>query len=625
MSINTNKIKYRPEIDGLRAIAVLSVVLYHAGLAPAAGFVGVDVFFVISGYLITALLHKEWLESGRINLVSFYARRMRRIFPALVLVVTSTVVASTILLSPYGEVRQLTQSAAASLLFVSNIFFEITSGGYFDGDSGQIPLLHIWSLAVEEQFYLLWPLLLIIIFRLRSRLLVPVIAALMAGSFLLAEVLMYNSPETAFYQMPARFWELAIGGLVALRPADKTAYGRTVACAGLALLLAAINIPTPHFPAIGALPAVAGATLLIYAVHGKTELGLAGAWLRSRPMVFFGLISYSLYLWHWPLLAIDKATRTGESPLEIRVLLCVVAIVLAWISYRFVEQPFRRPNIKESELKVVVAGLAASVALAIGALTLGEQLQQTPPKTDLASITSQDWPKNRFECHYRGTDSLAVFPKPDCTSIAKQAAKVVIWGDSTALAWQPFAWAIGEVTNMSATAYSRDACPPALDYDNGKPFREEKYCREFNQLVMKQLAGVDTLILSAVWSSAELFNNRFAETIKRVSPVVRKIILLGPTPHLKDTAPRCIRNQDLDACATSRREFEEHTARARNFLKSIAEKNDAIEYIDVTDFFCTTDTCTVLKNGYALYWDSYHVSATAARNFSTLYLSDKHH
>lgn len=625
-----NSITYRPEIDGLRAIAVLSVVLYHAGIGPANGFVGVDIFFVISGYLITALLHKEWTNTGQIAIFDFYARRFRRLFAALVLVVISTVVISILVLSPYGEIKQVTQSAAASMVFVSNIFFEMTTGGYFDDSAETLPLLHLWSLAVEEQFYLVWPILLVLILRLRPNALVWIIIVLAVGSLLYAEFLITENQEAAFYRMPARFWELAIGGVIALLPSGQLRNGESIASFGLFTLLVAVTIPMAQFPGIGALPAVAGAALLLFAIHGTTRLGIAGGVLSSRSMVFFGLISYSLYLWHWPLLAIDKATRAGASPVEIRVLLCIIAILLAWLSYRFVERPFRRANPDTPGLKVVVAGITASIVLAVAGVIVGDRFDWDPLPNDLASRTSRDMPENRHSCHYQGLEPLSTFPKPGCNSIPDTPADVVIWGDSMALAWQPFAWAIGQQANMAATSYSRDACPPVHNYSNGKNQAEDMRCREFNELVMNKVRGIDTLILSSAWGAisgqginrtADIeFKAGLMDTIQEVSRYVNKIILLGPTPRLPDTAPRCIRASSLDSCAVSRTTFDAQTLQSRRFLASVAENYDTVTFIDLADFFCTTDICPVLKDGYSLYWDSYHVSSTAARNFAAEYL-----
>lgn len=619
-------IAYRSEIDGLRAIAVLAVVLYHAGIGPAAGFVGVDVFFVISGYLITALLYKEWNVTNRIGIFAFYARRFRRLFAALMLVVTSTVVISAFVLSPFGEVKEVAQSASASFMFVSNFYFEMTTGGYFDGNSDTLPLLHLWSLAVEEQFYFVWPMLLIVVLRLRPNSLVPILIALTLSSLVLAEFLVVNNPQTAFYQMPARFWELAIGGLIALQPSGKLREGGIAAGLSLAILLLAVFISPAHFPGIGALPAVVGAALLLYTVHGTTRLGMAGMVLRSRPMVFFGVISYSLYLWHWPLLALDRAMRAGPSPVEMRLSLCLVAVVLAWLSYRFVECPFRYAEPGAHSSRVVTAGLASSLALAVAAVTIGDRFDQEPPPTDLASLTSRDMPENHSSCHYMGNEPLAVFPKPGCNSVPDLPVHVVIWGDSMALAWQPFAWSLGRQAGVAATSYSRDACPPVLDYSNGKRLAEDQLCRRFNALVIGRIKGIDTLILSSTWSPVVQQSDRQAafteyktgllDTVRQVLPIVKKIILLGPTPHLPDSAPRCIRASNLDACAVNRNEFDAITSESRQLLVSIATAYEAVTYLDPADFFCTDEICPVLKDGYGLYWDSYHVSSTAARNFA---------
>ncbi|MEP7301467.1 MAG: acyltransferase, partial [Caldimonas sp.] len=339
---------YRPEIDGLRAIAVISVVLYHAGVgAVRAGFVGVDIFFVISGYLITALLHREWQVSGRIDLLAFYVRRVRRILPALWLVVAVTLVAAGLLLSPVsGQPQAVAKSAVAALGFVANVYFQNTTGGYFDGSSSELPLLHLWSLAVEEQFYFLWPLLLIGLLRGSGAAARWAAVALCAASFLLCERWLATAPSLAFYQMPARWWELGVGALVALqapRPLPRPAV-QALAAGGLALVLVCVFVPWPegHFPGAGAAGATLGTAALLFAVHHAHSLGPVGAALRSRPAVFFGLISYSLYLWHWPLLAIDRALRVEPTPAANRAGLVAAAVLLAWLSHRFVETPFRR-------------------------------------------------------------------------------------------------------------------------------------------------------------------------------------------------------------------------------------------------------------------------------------------
>ena len=605
--------------------------LYHAGIGPGAGFVGVDVFFVISGYLITALLYKEWATTGKISLLGFYARRVRRIFPALIVVVLGTVAASTILLSPFGEQLKVTQSASASLLFVANFYFQATSGGYFDGNSGLLPLLHLWSLAVEEQFYLLWPIALIVLLR-RPKSLLPALLMLSIASLALAEFLIRNDPSAAFYQMPARFWELAVGGLIALRPAGQLPDGRPAVLVGLIAVVVGAAIPALHFPGVGALPAVAGAALLLHGVHGSTRLGLAGACLRSRPMVFVGVISYSLYLWHWPLLAVDRATRIGPSPLPVRLMLVGGSLVLAWLSYRFVEKPFRRPDWTAPDSRLVAAGLMASISLATCLTVLGGALSQTHAlvrSATLAERTSEDMPPNTNHCHYPGLEPLAAFPKPNCNSVANRPVRVVIWGDSFALAWQPFAWALAQRDGVAAIDYARSSCPPVLGYMIlARTSKPGELCQGFNALVSEKIKGVDTLILVADWQNyfgssenpAYGFQKQLAATIAQVLPNVGRIILLGPTPEIRDSAPRCIERSELAACAIDRRSFNAAADASRKLLQSLAATSTKIEYVELANFFCGADTCPVLKDGYSLYTDTKHVSSTAARHFAVQYL-----
>jgi peptidoglycan/LPS O-acetylase OafA/YrhL len=614
---------YRPEIDGLRAIAVLAVVLFHAGIGPAAGYVGVDIFFVISGYLITAILLDEWRLHDRIDLASFYARRIRRLLPALFVVVVSTLVASIILLSPFGEQRRVAQSAAASLLFVANLFFQFTSGGYFDTNADRLPLLHIWSLGVEEQFYLIWPALLIIVMTRWPRRLVALMTIGMLLSLALAELLIAFAPSAAFYQMPARFWELAAGCLIAAAPPLRIRRNAQLATAGLVLVLVAAFVHITHFPGLGSLPAVAGAFMLLCAVHWKGELGLAGQVLRWKPLVFIGLISYSFYLWHWPLLVFPHAVSVAPLNLPARLLLVFAAVGVAWLSFCFVERPARRPD-GTSSLMLVAAGATASVMVAIVALLVGNALDRVPPPQDLASRTRVDFPENRSDCNLRGDQPNDEYSAAACTSNRSQPVRVALWGDSHALAWQRFAWMLADQEHGAAIEYTRDACAPALDYDNGKRSLEARRCREFNSMVMDRIQGIDTVVLTARWPSVldqKSFSAKFEETVGLIARSVRHVIILGPTPILRASVPDCITSHNMAACALSRSAFDHESDPIQAFLKSLSKKNHNVTYIDLADFFCSRTSCPAMKDGYGLYWDDNHVSSTAVSHFSQAYFS----
>lgn len=570
------ELPYRPEIDGLRAIAVSSVVLYHAGIGGA-GFVGVDVFFVISGYLITSLLLRE----DRIDLLAFYARRVRRIFPAAAVVILAVLAAAPFLLSAQG-VSHTANSGAAASLFGANVFFQMTTGGYFDKASNQMPLLHLWSLSVEEQFYFLWPALLMVIPR---RYLLPALIALGLASFALAEWLMQANPQAAFYQMPARFWELAAGGIIAALPAR--ALPRWAAPAGLALTVAACAFPIGHFPGVGALPAVLGASLLIAALHGRATNAL----LASRPFVGIGLISYSLYLWHWPLLAYYRASTVGAGNTQTTLALCVVAVGLAWLSWRFVEQPFRK--MRWSSERLVTAGVGLSLSMCLAGVMYAHNsagwLLVDGSAEVMASLAEAD-----------------VVPDP----VEQKGARVAVWGDSYARTWLPLAGRLGSAAMLSETG-----CPPLIGFVV-ETYRAEA-CKAFNTAAVARLQGMDVVILAFNWQRyAGDIRGPLTTTLGELSGV-RRVIVIAPTPVMQDDLPKCIRAGA--ECGTSRMTFELEARPLRAILTEAMTGRPNVEVIDPTDSLCTLTRCPGIKDGVALYSDKSHLTRTAVERYvSTL-------
>lgn len=584
-------IAYRPEIDGLRAIAVLAVVLYHAGIGGA-GFVGVDVFFVISGYLITSLLLREWRDTQAIDLLAFYARRVRRIFPAATVVVLAVLGVSSLLLGP-AQQAHTSLSAGAALVFGANVFFQFTSGGYFDGVAEQMPLLHLWSLSVEEQFYFLWPALLIAVLRYRPAWLLRVIAGLAVASFLLAEGLLTQDGDAAFYQMPARFWELAAGGLIAALPTRTLP--RHAASAGVLLTLAACILPLGHFPGVGALPAVAGASLVIAAVHG----GASNALLASRPMVGVGLISYSLYLWHWPLLALYRATTVGDGSQNVRLALCALAVVLAIASYRYIEQPFRRMRWPKGRTVAIGATLSAALALSACMVGLREQPKETSARDPHPAATAAEQDRSDDHC----ATTIFDLSVPRCP----HADKVAVWGDSTASSWRP-------AFPADAGQFSMTKCPP-MDWLPDKPLPGNYKCRQYVRDVAEYITRFDTIVLIALWQS---YPDRagLSKTLAKLAPV-RRVVIVGPTPVMRAEVPRCMRLGKLDDCAISRAEFDAHAGPILAELRAMSKPYPNVEVIDLTPQLCTDTACPPMKDGAPLYWDSFHVTATTARRLQS--------
>ena len=377
--------QYRPDIDGLRAIAIISVIAYHAGFPGfSGGFVGVNIFFVISGFLITSLLFNEAAASGRVNLGAFYARRVRRLMPAGLVVVTVTLLLGAIVLPPASsEQLSLARTAIAFAYFGSNFFFFRTTGGYFDAPSFSLPLLHTWSLAVEEQYYLIWPLIMLLVFHISGgqrteafmrRRSLWVLGMMLVASLILSIGTTRDHQNFAFFLLPTRIWEFAIGGMVGL--AGSAFYARlrrwaeVLAVGGLALIVysvVALDHGTP-FPGWVAVIPVLGSVLLIAGMSADERGGVRRI-LAVRPMVFIGLLSYSWYLWHWPLLSLFRIYNLGVQDVAANAVIIVLALVLAWLTYVLIENPIRvrRPGPFRSVRPTLFVGLGiALVTVSMG-------------------------------------------------------------------------------------------------------------------------------------------------------------------------------------------------------------------------------------------------------------------
>ncbi len=342
----STSLDYRRDIDGLRAVAVLLVLLYHAGFARiSGGFIGVDVFFVLTGFLITAILSAE-MSAGTFSIQRFYLRRIRRLMPALLFVLAATTVAGFLLLAR-ADLEALLDSDRFTLLSAANVYFWLNTGGYFDADVHELPLLHTWSLGVEEQFYLLWPALLLAGHRYlsRARLILVVAAAVVVG-IAVSHFAALRTPNAAYYLLHGRAFEILIGALVALglyrlpRLSKTVTHALSVLGACLIVVPALLLTDRSTFPGIHALWSCAGTALLLVTGCGQSELGLVNRVLGFKPLVVLGLLSYSIYLWHWPIIAFLHY-RGIELAGLVRVVAIVAPIALSALTYVLVERPFR--------------------------------------------------------------------------------------------------------------------------------------------------------------------------------------------------------------------------------------------------------------------------------------------
>lgn len=363
---------YRADVDGLRAIAILSVIGFHA--FPAwlpGGFVGVDIFFVISGYLISKHIFTE-LAAGGFSTKAFYVRRVRRIFPALIMTLLACTAFGWVVLTP-GEYELMGRHIAGGAGFVANLVFW-REAGYFDVAADTKPLLHLWSLGIEEQFYILWPFILTLLWRRARAMLGRVILGLLFVSFVYAVWLVYRDATAAFYSPFARFWELALGAMLAYDTVHRKfevpdLHRQALSWVGLGFILSAVVLidASRRFPGAWALLPTVGAACLIHSGGGAG----GAAWLNrvalvSRPLVWIGLISYPLYLWHWPLLSFARVLESTTPTLDVRLALVGLSIVLAWMTYRFVELPVRGMPIGRAKTLMWVLGLTMLLLFAAG-------------------------------------------------------------------------------------------------------------------------------------------------------------------------------------------------------------------------------------------------------------------
>ena len=463
--------RYRSDIDGLRAVAVLSVVLYHLGFAPRlvrGGFVGVDVFFVISGYLITGILQRD-ADQGRLSVVEFYNRRVRRIFPALFVVYLFCIVASALVLFP-SEAKDVGRDVLWSLTFLSNVFY-CRATGYFDQTAKTAPLLHTWSLSVEEQFYVVLPLLLLALVRVTPRVRIGILAALSLASFSAAAWMVRHEPPRAFYLMHYRAWELLLGSLLALGvlpSVRQRALAEALGAGGLGLILLGIYRirGTTPFPGFWALLPCLGALSILHS--GSEVRTVTARLLGSPPLRFVGTVSYSLYLWHWPLIALRQARLETTNDVQ-RVQILALAFIASVISYRYVELPFRRQPYRHDArrtLTLAALGMGAMAALAVGVPAAAARLRPSP-RADAAMTYLKYYAATSTRagtCFLTtGYDAPTVFRKDLCLSVRPDRKNFLLLGDSHAAHfWSALQALHPDINFMQATASGCSAILGAL-------------------------------------------------------------------------------------------------------------------------------------------------------------------
>jgi peptidoglycan/LPS O-acetylase OafA/YrhL len=649
---------FREDIDGLRAVAVLPVVLFHAGIPGfSGGFIGVDVFFVISGFLITGILLRS-LNEGTYSIGHFYERRVKRILPALSLVLfVSTLVALVVYLPE--TLKNYGKSLASVSVFASNFFFW-RSIGYFAEQADAQPLLHTWSLAVEEQFYIFYPLLL---WLLAKRTIDVRKALLLVGAVSLALSIytMQGHKSATFYLLPTRAWELMVGGLIAASPRiDLRPQLRSVlAIAGVLIIAACIVLYTDktNFPGAAAIPPVLGTALVVLSGHNNTNDGYGP--LRSPPLVIIGRASYSFYLWHFPALAFAAYLYAGPLPILTGLTVCAGSLLAALFTLKLLEDPVRRSRKKRAVALPLVAMGALGAAGA--AVSVSNGLPQRISAASLAIAAAQnDRTVHHEEC--MSVDTTIVPPSNACLlGDRNEPPHVLLWGDSHAMV---------TATSMEAAAMKQRAsflfaatadCPPGLGFEISAQFVPSltttpsyRYCGQYNREMLEAAlaSNIHAVVISSRWTNWRIdepanpvekpvdirlemdgrpaprgsnhlvFERGFAELLEQLTAASKKVVIVGPVPEPQFDVPDLLYVQRFGlapkANPVSRFDYERRHTRILAYFRDL-RKRFPVTFIEPAEALCAGTSCAIRDRYGPRYFDHNHLTVRTARTLAPLY------
>lgn len=629
----TRSSKYRPEVDGLRALAVVPVVLFHAGLRGfSGGYVGVDIFFVISGYLITQIVVGE-LQSQNFSLARFYERRARRILPALFFVMLACVPFAWAWMAP-AQLKGFAESMVTVSLFVSNVFFSRNSG-YFDEGVDENPLLHTWSLGVEEQFYLFYPLFLLVFWRIGIKRLIWLILVIAICSLTWAEWQSRGHSISNFYLAPSRTWELLLGALLTLLTVSTSLVqrvgqrsGNTLAGIGLLMIVGSITIydrSTP-FPSLYALVPTVGTVLILAFAQSETVVAKL---LSLKIISGIGLVSYSAYLWHQPLFAFARILTLGNVSQSLFLLLTAVNFGLAYLTWKYVETPFRGKS-HISRTSVFRFGLAGSLFF----ITLGSWRYYVDRDNRLSYEKRSNYGLGAA-CDFVGSFR----PKAEC--VTSHSPKVMVWGDSYAMHIVP--GLLASDNRMELVQATASACGPlfgvAAVTTKTRIITEEsaENCKKFNNSVLAYLtteSSVELVVMSSPFievvdgehydlltddgrtqASVRAGTAFMEQTIGTLRRIGKKVVIVAPPPTGEFNSGNCTERIRLRkpifgparGCEIDRSTYLQKRGDVLEFLRRVESGAD-VSVIRFDDLLCSGDKCRTSIQGIPVYRDQGHFS-----------------
>ncbi|CAH0992848.1 hypothetical protein SIN8267_02985 [Sinobacterium norvegicum] len=631
-----SKLNYRPDIDGLRALAILPVLLFHAGIPGfSGGYIGVDIFFVISGYLITSIIIRE-VNEQQFSYRDFWARRARRILPASTAMIIATLVTGWFILSPADYV-ELAVSAREQAYFASNFFFS-SNAGYFDGPSEFKPLLHTWSLSVEEQFYLFFPLFFITVHRFFPKHKRAAIILLLLLSLVVSLVLISSQPTSTFYLLHTRAWEMLIGSLLAIAPINLAMRQRPILCevislSGLITIVSCIFFydDTTVFPGAAAIPPTVAVAAIIWANS------YSNTWVKRLctlpPAIWVGLISYSLYLWHWPVIAYTHYYHVGEFTLALKLGLIAVSLILAYLSWRFIETPFRLKQLFPSNNAILIAAAIALIAIAVVSQTIRRDGGYPERLPEHAFKFAQALSRSDDQRRCANLTNSAIREGNICQFGNNQAKPtLLIWGDSHAEALLASMKSAAEESNTAVLFASKSNCRPIL-----VPSEPHGRCQQFNNSMFALASnhGITDVLLVSHWNRASYnaassdslasaerneFKQQFNATVDKLQAqdirvwVAKQVPVQNTLDVAHELTKLAMQGLPTD---TINLPIADHLHKQR-YVNNVIDAS-TVNALDPTPYLCSEQWCPAEENGLALYKDSDHLSAQGALKLEPMF------
>jgi peptidoglycan/LPS O-acetylase OafA/YrhL len=641
------RLTYRRDIDGLRALAIIPVLLYHVGINGfSGGYIGVDIFFVISGYLITSIIIDE-VKTDRFSLADFWSRRARRILPAAIAILIATLVGGWLVLAPEDFI-ELGRSTRMQAFFAANYYF-LDQAGYFDGESHLKPLLHTWSLAIEAQFYLVFPLIWISLYKVFPRQIAYLTLLLFLLSLIANLVQINIDTDATFYLLHTRAWELLAGSLVAhflhIKRGSKLMYELISGIAVLVIISCIVGYKkTTLFPGLAAIAPVAATAAIIWSnSHHTTLVSKILAW---KPAVGVGAISYSLYLWHWPVIVYAHYLSIEPFSYGDKALLIGISFVLAYLSWRWIENPFRQKTRHLSNREIFIVSITSILLVA----AVGQRiriLDGVPwrlPEQVIKFAAGAVWSKEQNRCHEFELDEIAAGDLCHFGSPNKPYPDLYVWGDSHAAALMPAIEKISIEQQFSTTLAAKSSCPPFFTVSA----TIDTECNDYNRAMFTRILNSKTehVLLAGRWSGYtsqgdepllidennrlavqgdrqnRLFEKHLTNTIAELLKHGKQVWLFSEVPHQKLNAPHelskyAIRGQAIPVLGVSYDNHLQHQAFVHAVFASLA--GERVQILHPGEKLCHKQFCPANTSSYSLYRDKNHLSSKGAEALSGVF------